>query len=246
MAASAPDGANSAIVPTKAPAGDGDDHHHGPDLDGAGAEVGEHLVPDRDCGPIWTVRPWRQRRRADLERASRRSEFLDFHQRARRRGRRRQRSKPLHPSGWREVAPTRLSRWSDADQQLVRRRSFALVGVDRRARPRKTAGHRLRYNAARWRAIARRDDDRRRKAGSRGCARRARRRHDRGGFPCGVTGRLRGGRLIATRVKGSTVAGLAAERSRHRTRGAGCARGRIGRIHTFIATSDIHLKHKLR
>src|SRR4051794_7758116 len=67
------------------------------------------------------------------------------------------------------------------------------------------------------------------------------------GFPAASPGDFEAVRTIATRVKGVTVAGLARcnegdiERAAHAVRGADSPR-----IHTFIATSDIHLKHKLR
>ncbi|MGH2615099.1 MAG: 2-isopropylmalate synthase, partial [Thermomicrobiales bacterium] len=67
------------------------------------------------------------------------------------------------------------------------------------------------------------------------------------GFPAASPGDFEAVRAIANRVKGVTVAGLARcnesdiERAAHAVKGAEAAR-----IHTFIATSDIHLKHKLR
>src|SRR5215211_9118887 len=67
------------------------------------------------------------------------------------------------------------------------------------------------------------------------------------GFPAASPGDFEGVRAIANRVKGVTVAGLARcnvsdiERAAMAVKGAEAAR-----IHTFIATSDIHVKHKLR
>src|ERR671918_2504488 len=67
------------------------------------------------------------------------------------------------------------------------------------------------------------------------------------GFPAASPGDFEAVRAIANRVKGVTVAGLARcnesdiERAAHAVKGAEAAR-----IHTFIATSDIHLQHKLR
>jgi 2-isopropylmalate synthase len=67
------------------------------------------------------------------------------------------------------------------------------------------------------------------------------------GFPAASPGDFEAVRAIASRVKGVTVAGLARcnesdiERAAHAVKGAEAAR-----IHTFIATSDIHLQHKLR
>src|ERR687891_293380 len=67
------------------------------------------------------------------------------------------------------------------------------------------------------------------------------------GFPAASPGDFEAVRAIANRVKGVRVAGLARcnetdiERAAMAVKGADSAR-----IHTFIATSDIHLKHKLR
>ncbi len=67
------------------------------------------------------------------------------------------------------------------------------------------------------------------------------------GFPAASPGDFEAVRSIAARVKGVTVAGLARcnqadiERAAHAVRSA-----ESPRIHTFIATSDIHLRHKLR
>jgi 2-isopropylmalate synthase len=67
------------------------------------------------------------------------------------------------------------------------------------------------------------------------------------GFPAASPGDFEAVRAIANRVKGVSVAGLARcnesdiERAAHAVRGADAPR-----IHTFIATSDIHLRHKLR
>ena len=67
------------------------------------------------------------------------------------------------------------------------------------------------------------------------------------GFPAASPGDFEAVRLISERVKGATVAGLSRanrndiERAAHAVKGAEQAR-----IHTFIATSDIHLEHKLR
>ncbi len=67
------------------------------------------------------------------------------------------------------------------------------------------------------------------------------------GFPAASPGDFEAVRAIANRVKGVTVAGLARcnegdiERAAQAVKGAEAAR-----IHTFIATSDIHLTHKLK
>jgi 2-isopropylmalate synthase len=67
------------------------------------------------------------------------------------------------------------------------------------------------------------------------------------GFPAASPGDFEAVKLIAQRVKGSTVAGLARTNTNDIEQ---CARAIADaerpRIHTFIATSDIHLKHKLR
>lgn len=67
------------------------------------------------------------------------------------------------------------------------------------------------------------------------------------GFPAASPGDFEAVRAIASRVKGVAVAGLARcnegdiERAAQAVKGAEAAR-----IHTFIATSDIHLQHKLK
>ena len=67
------------------------------------------------------------------------------------------------------------------------------------------------------------------------------------GFPISSPGDFESVSAIAREVKGVTVAGLSRanfldiDRAWEALRGAEQAR-----IHTFIATSDIHLKHKLR
>jgi 2-isopropylmalate synthase len=67
------------------------------------------------------------------------------------------------------------------------------------------------------------------------------------GFPAASPGDFEAVRLIAKRVKGSTVAGLARTNQSDIERAAQAVReAESARIHTFIATSDIHLKHKLR
>ncbi len=67
------------------------------------------------------------------------------------------------------------------------------------------------------------------------------------GFPAASPGDFEAVRAIASRVKGVTVAGLARCNESDIERAAQAVRGaESARIHTFIATSDIHLKHKLR
>ncbi|CAN5604246.1 2-isopropylmalate synthase [soil metagenome] len=67
------------------------------------------------------------------------------------------------------------------------------------------------------------------------------------GFPAASPGDFEAVKLIAERVRGSVVAGLART---NRNDIEQCAKAISGaespRIHTFIATSDIHLEHKLR
>jgi 2-isopropylmalate synthase len=67
------------------------------------------------------------------------------------------------------------------------------------------------------------------------------------GFPAASPGDFEAVRAIANRVKGVSVAGLARCNEGDIMRAAQAVRGaEAPRIHTFIATSDIHLRHKLR
>ena len=67
------------------------------------------------------------------------------------------------------------------------------------------------------------------------------------GFPAASPGDFEAVRSIANRVKGVSVAGLARCNESDIERAATAVHGaEAPRIHTFIATSDIHLKHKLR
>ncbi|MBA3643221.1 MAG: 2-isopropylmalate synthase [Chloroflexia bacterium] len=67
------------------------------------------------------------------------------------------------------------------------------------------------------------------------------------GFPAASPGDFEAVRAIAARVKGSTVAGLARCNEGDIERAAQAVRGAESpRIHTFVATSDIHLERKLR
>jgi 2-isopropylmalate synthase len=67
------------------------------------------------------------------------------------------------------------------------------------------------------------------------------------GFPAASPGDFEAVKLIAGRVKGSTVAGLARTNQTDIERAAAAIKpAESGRIHTFIATSDIHLNHKLK
>ena len=67
------------------------------------------------------------------------------------------------------------------------------------------------------------------------------------GFPAASPGDFEAVRAIANRVHGVSVAGLARCNESDIERAANAVRGaEAPRIHTFIATSDIHLKHKLR
>lgn len=67
------------------------------------------------------------------------------------------------------------------------------------------------------------------------------------GFPAASPGDFEAVREIARRAKGVTIAGLARANATDIERAAQAVRdAEQPRIHTFIATSDIHLKHKLR
>jgi 2-isopropylmalate synthase len=67
------------------------------------------------------------------------------------------------------------------------------------------------------------------------------------GFPAASPGDFEAVRSIAARSKGVTIAGLARAHPGDIERAAQAIRGaEQGRIHTFIATSDVHLQHKLR
>ena len=67
------------------------------------------------------------------------------------------------------------------------------------------------------------------------------------GFPAASPGDFEAVRAIAGRVKGVSVAGLARCNEHDIERAAMAVKGaEAPRIHTFIATSDIHLEHKLR
>lgn len=67
------------------------------------------------------------------------------------------------------------------------------------------------------------------------------------GFPAASPGDFEAVKMIAARVKGAVVAGLARASEKDIERAAGAVKGaETPRIHTFIATSDIHLNHKLR
>ena len=67
------------------------------------------------------------------------------------------------------------------------------------------------------------------------------------GFPAASPGDFEAVQLIAERVKGATVAGLARSNRNDIERAAKAIQGaESARIHTFIASSDIHLEHKLK
>jgi 2-isopropylmalate synthase len=67
------------------------------------------------------------------------------------------------------------------------------------------------------------------------------------GFPAASPGDFEAVKLIAERVKGATVAGLARANRNDIERAAKAIQGaESARIHTFIASSDIHLEHKLK
>jgi 2-isopropylmalate synthase len=67
------------------------------------------------------------------------------------------------------------------------------------------------------------------------------------GFPISSKGDLEGVRLIAREIRGATIAGLArANRQDIDAAVEGVREAARPRIHTFIATSPIHMEHKLR
>jgi 2-isopropylmalate synthase len=67
------------------------------------------------------------------------------------------------------------------------------------------------------------------------------------GFPISSPGDFEGVRAVASEVPGVVIAGLARANPRDvETAGEAVAPAERGRIHTFIATSDIHLTYKLR
>ena len=67
------------------------------------------------------------------------------------------------------------------------------------------------------------------------------------GFPAASPGDLAAVQAVAARVKGPAIAGLARANRQDIDRAwEGVRRAERPRIHTFIATSDIHLEHKLK
>jgi 2-isopropylmalate synthase len=67
------------------------------------------------------------------------------------------------------------------------------------------------------------------------------------GFPIASVGDFEAVRKIATEVKGATIAGLCRSKFEDIDRAAEALKtAESGRIHTFIATSDIHLQYKLK
>jgi 2-isopropylmalate synthase len=67
------------------------------------------------------------------------------------------------------------------------------------------------------------------------------------GFPISSPGDFEGVRAVASEVPGVIIAGLARANQRDvETAGEAVAPAERGRIHTFIATSDIHLTYKLK
>src|SRR3954451_18897778 len=66
------------------------------------------------------------------------------------------------------------------------------------------------------------------------------------GFPAASPGDFEAVKMIAGRVKGAVVAGLARANENGIERAAAAVKSAdAARIHTFIATSDIHLNYKL-
>jgi len=67
------------------------------------------------------------------------------------------------------------------------------------------------------------------------------------GFPAASPGDFEAVRMIAKRAKGAVIAGLARANENDIERAATAVKDADqSRVHTFIATSDIHLEHKLR
>jgi 2-isopropylmalate synthase len=67
------------------------------------------------------------------------------------------------------------------------------------------------------------------------------------GFPAASPGDFEAVQMIASRAKGAVIAGLARCNKHDIERAATAVKGADqSRVHTFIATSDIHLEHKLR
>ena len=67
------------------------------------------------------------------------------------------------------------------------------------------------------------------------------------GFPASSNGDFEAVRAIASTVKDSTVAGLCRANDRDIQRGIDALKGaKSWRVHTFIATSSIHMEKKLR
>jgi len=67
------------------------------------------------------------------------------------------------------------------------------------------------------------------------------------GFPVSSPAQFEATRLVAEQVKGPTIAGLArANANDIESAGKALAPAKKKRIHTFIATSPIHMKHKLK
>ena len=67
------------------------------------------------------------------------------------------------------------------------------------------------------------------------------------GFPMASTGDFKAVRAVASAIKDSTVCGLARALSKDIDRAGNALKpAESPRIHTFIATSPIHMQHKLR
>ena len=67
------------------------------------------------------------------------------------------------------------------------------------------------------------------------------------GFPISSEGDFNAVKLIAQKIRGCEIAGLCRANYNDIDRGWEAVKhGEVPRIHTFIATSDIHLKHKLK
>ncbi|KAI1691116.1 HMGL-like domain-containing protein [Ditylenchus destructor] len=105
----------------------------------------------------------------------------------------------------------------------------------------------FRHHPARRRAIARRLDDARREDAHRQAAGAAEGRRHEAGFPASSNGDFEAVKAIANTIKDSTVCGLSRANDRDIGRAAEALKGAArGRIHTFIATSPLHMEKKLR
>ena len=115
-------------------------------------------------------------------------------------------------------------------------------------RHRRRPHHHLRHHLARRRAVARLLDEFAGKTASRRSAGRPRRGRDRGRFPDRLHRRFRQCcRHCGRDIRGPVICGLARSGAADITRAAEAVRqAERPRIHTFISTSALHMKYKLR